>query len=154
MSEPQVVEISGFTVLGLATRTTNEAEMSGAGGRIGPLWQAFMEAGDRRIPGVMDAFSIFAVYTGYETDETGSYDLIVGRNVQPGQDAPEGMRAVAVPSARYMVFEADGNNPEAIKAAWIRVYTYFSKSTEVRRAFTVDFEKYSGPDVNLYIAVG
>ncbi len=69
---PKTTEIPGFAVIGMSTRTTNEDEMSGDGGKIGLLWKSFMHGGSKRIPGVLDPTTILSVYTNYESDHNGA----------------------------------------------------------------------------------
>ncbi len=148
-----LAEVPAFTVIGATVRTTNGDEMSGSSGKIGPLWNQFMHGGDKAIPGVIDQDTTYAVYTNYESDATGAYDLILGRSVHPDQKPPTGMKSIHVPAAHYLVFTAAGNSPDAIKAAWGNVYDYFARHTERLRAFTVDFEQYSNSGIKLNIAV-
>ena len=134
-------------------RTTNAQEMSGDSGKIGPLWNQFMQGGPESIPGVTDPDAIYAVYHDYESDASGAYDLTLGKSVHPEAPAPEGMSRIHIPTARYLVFTADGNSPEEIMAAWRSVYDYFDGQMEQRRAFTFDFEQYSPAGIELYIAI-
>jgi predicted transcriptional regulator YdeE len=152
-SGSQLVEVPAFTVMGLFVRTTNAVEMSGNQGKIGPLWSEFMRGGAEAIPGVIEQGTVYAVYTHYESDETGAYDLILGRSVQPEQQVPENMKIVHIPAARYLVFSATDSSPDAIKAAWMNVYRYFADHTGQRRAFTFDFEQHSSVGTKIFIAV-
>jgi predicted transcriptional regulator YdeE len=101
-SGSQLVEVPAFTVMGLSVRTTNAVEMTGNAGKIGPLWSQFMH-GAEAIPGVIEHGTVYAVYTHYESDETGAYDLILGRSVRPEQQVPVNMKVVHIPAARYLV---------------------------------------------------
>src|ERR1700748_1421290 len=94
----QLFEVPAFTVIGLFVRTTNAVEMSGNAGKIGPLWSQFMHGGAEAIPGVIEQGTVYAVYTHYESDETGAYDLILGRSVQPEQRAPVNTKVVHIPA--------------------------------------------------------
>ena len=149
----QLVEVPAFTVIGLSVRTTNAVEMYGNAGRIGPLWSQFMRVGSEAIPGVIEQGTIYAVYTHYESDETGAYDLILGRSVQPEQQVPVNMKAIHIPAARYLVFPVTDSSPDAIKAAWMSVYKYFADHSHQRRAFTFDFEQHSSTGTAIFIAV-
>jgi predicted transcriptional regulator YdeE len=111
----------------------------------------FMESG--AIPGVTDPTLTFSLYTNYESDHTGAYDVILGKSVNPLEPAREPLRVVAIPAAEYVVFNAESGSPDAIREAWMGVYDYFSGQTSLRRAFTIDFERYSADGVELYIAV-
>lgn len=148
-----VTEVPGFTVLGFAIRTTNAREESSGEGQIGPLWSQFLQGGGDSIPNVLEPHAIYSVYTNYESDESGAYDLILGKIVDPAQQVPEGMRAIQVPTARYRVFPARESSPDAIRFAWQNVYQYFLTDTNDERAFTSDFERHSRYGVALYIAL-
>jgi predicted transcriptional regulator YdeE len=150
---PQSAVVDAFTVIGPTVRTTNAREMSGKDGRIGPLWGQFMNGGAAAISGVIDQDTIYAVYTGYDSDETGAYDLVLGKSVQPGQQAPPAMRSVAIPKARYLVFAVTANSPEAIRSAWLKVYEYFAQHKDQRRAFSFDFEQHSSSGTRIFIAL-
>jgi predicted transcriptional regulator YdeE len=150
-AHPHVTELAAFDVIGLTTRTSNEDEFSG-NGKIGPLWGKFMGGARKSIPGAIDE-TIFSLYTHYETDHHGAYDVILGKSVQPGTQASSGMIANHIPAATYLVFPIESREPEAIVAAWQSVYCYFDEPGAPKRAFTVDFERYSDKGVELFIAI-
>lgn len=150
---PQLAEVPAFTVIGPFVRTTNAVEMSGNEGKIGPLWNQVMHGGAEAIPGVIEHGTIYAVYTHYESDETGAYDLILGKSVQPEQHAPLNMKVIHIPAARYLIFSASDSSPDAIKSAWMNVYRYFAHHPGQRRAFTLDFEQHSSTGAKIFIAV-
>jgi predicted transcriptional regulator YdeE len=146
-------QLAAFAVLGPHVRTNNAAEMSGQNGKIGPLWQRFMGGEGETIPNPTDRQTIFAVYSNYESNETGLYDLTLGKRVEPEQQVPANMRILHIPAARYLVFSVAGANPDAIKSAWGSIYAYFANNHAQRRAFTYDFEQYSGHAVQIFIAI-
>ena len=150
----QVLEIPAFTVIGPTIRTTNAAEMSNGGhGKIGPLWGRFLGGEAAAIPKVIDQGTIYAVYFNYQRDETGAYDLTLGKAVQPDQLSPPNMRTLHVPAARYMTFAVSDSSPDAIKSAWLHVYTYFAQHPDKKRAFTYDFEQHSKAGTAIFIAI-
>lgn len=148
---PHVAELPAFDVIGITTRTSNEDEFSG-NSKIGPLWGAFMGGAGKSIPGALEE-TIFSLYTHYESDHQGAYDVILGRSVQVGTQAPAGMIAKHIPAATYLVFPAESRAPEAIVAAWQGVYCYFDEPGAPKRAFTIDFERYGDKGVELFIAI-
>lgn len=150
-AHPHVTELPAFDVIGLTARTSNEAQFGGED-RIGPLWGAFIGGAGKSIPGALDD-TILSVYTHYESDHNGAYDVILGKAVEPATTAPAGMIAKHVPAATYLVFPAESRAPEAIMAAWQSVYCYFDQAGIPKRAFTVDFERYSEKGVELFIAI-
>ncbi len=150
-AHPHVVDLPAFDVIGLTTRTSNEDEFSGRS-KIGPLWGRFMQGAGNSIPGVIDE-TIFSLYTHYESDHHGAYDVILGKSVKSGTEAPTATIAKHIPAATYLVFPAESRAPEAIVAAWQSVYCYFDEPGAPKRAFTVDFERYSEKGVELFIAI-
>lgn len=150
-AHPHVSELPAFDVIGLTTRTSNEAEFYGSS-KIGPLWGAFMGGAGQLIPDTIDD-TIFSLYTHYESDHQGAYDVILGKSVQPGTPAPAGMTAKHIPAATNLVFPAESRDPEAIVAAWQSVYCYFDEPGTPKRAFTIDFERHSDKGIELFIAI-
>src|ERR1700722_2472027 len=77
---PKVVQQAGFTVVGIAARTSNAKEMT-AEGVIGKQWGRFMAEGLRaKIPNKADQ-AILAVYTDYASDHAGEYTFVLGARV-------------------------------------------------------------------------
>jgi predicted transcriptional regulator YdeE len=95
-----------------------------------------------------------AVYSAYESDATGSYQLLVGRQVRNSPPVPAPLHAVSTAQASYLVFRCFGSLPQAIIDGWRDVWTYFAGEDARPRAYTSDFEIYSdaGP-VEIWVAV-
>src|SRR5258708_4778133 len=75
--KPRTVQQSGFTVVGIAGRTSNAKEMT-AEGIISKQWERLMkEALLNRIPNRVDS-AIVAVYTEYASDKDGEYTYVLG----------------------------------------------------------------------------
>jgi len=149
--EPRRVDLPGFNVIGLSTRTTNKDEMSG-NSKIGPLWASFSR-GANRIPDVADPDVTFSIYTNYASDENGRYDVILGKEVQSLQHVPEGMRGIRIPAAHYLVFTVADSSPQAIGAAWRAVYAYFAEHKQLPRSYGIDFDRHSKDRVAIYVSV-
>ena len=148
----QPVPLPGFKVIGIGTRTTNQQEMSGTG-CIGALWGRFLSGAGSEIPGVIDPAIIYSVYSTYESDETGPYNVAVCKRVAETERATQGFVEIAVPAARYMTFPAMDATPQSIMNAWGEVYVYFQQHGTPKRAFSVDFERHSPAKIELFIAV-
>ncbi len=72
---------------GFLVRTNNAAEASGES-KIGPLWQRFMqEKLVDQIPNRADE-SFTVVYSNYASDETGTYDYLLGAPRRLGRSSP------------------------------------------------------------------
>jgi predicted transcriptional regulator YdeE len=149
---PEIVNHPAIEVMGFATRTSNQREMS-AEGRIGPLWHQYMTSPSDTFPGVTDPSLTYSIYTGYESDETGAYDVILGKPVGAPALAHDTLRTISIPAADYAVFPSASATPDGIRSAWSAVYEHFRTQSKLKRAFTVDFERYSPAGVQLYIAV-
>ena len=161
MPDPVAIDHPPFTVLGVRARTTNAAEAEAATARIPALWGAYLAGGGTdRIVGAAGA-ATYSVYTAYESDHRGAYDVVVGAAVRDGATG-EGatgdgaLARVSVPGGRYLVFTESGAMPGAVIAAWQRVWRHFEAHADVRRVYTADFELHDPrrPDtVAVYVAV-
>jgi len=107
--QPAVVDQKEQVVIGLATRTTNEAEADPERARLGRLWGRVMEQDiASRLPHQAVSDALYAVLTDYETDQRGEYTQIVGMAVTDLAALPHGLVGVAIPAGRYLVFTARG----------------------------------------------
>ena len=139
---PRVVKQSGFTVIGIAVRTSNAKEMSAAG-VIGKQWAHFMQnallAG---IPNKVDK-AIVAVYTDYASDHNGEYTYVLGAKVSSDRDVPTGMVAKRIPAGRYAVFTTEkGAAAEVVPEAWMRINSLAKSAVGGDRVYGADFEIY------------
>lgn len=139
---PKIVEEAGFTVIGIAARTTNANEMSGKG-VIADQWARFMTEGLlSKIPNKVDP-NILAVYTDYESDANGVYTFIIGAKVNSADDVPPGMAAKKIPSGRYAVFASEkGFVGKVVPEAWSRIWALPKSTPGGNRAYQADFEVY------------
>ncbi len=153
--EPEIVSRKEFAILGIAVRTSNKAEADPELAKIPGLWRRFFEnvipakLSDKKHAGL-----IFGVYTNYESDHTGLYDLVACYEAQSLLHVPKDMVGMTVSAGRYMVFHARGQMPEALIKTWGDVWSYFANNGRYQRAYTTDFELYleeKGADI--YIAL-
>ncbi|PHV11261.1 GyrI-like domain-containing protein [Chitinimonas sp. BJB300] len=142
--------VPSFGVTGLRVRTCNDDEMKPELARIPGLWERVLSAGL-----LQTDKPVFAVYSGYESDHTGTYDLTVGTSSL----APHlSLATTEIPTQGYLVFEAQAESAEALHsavfAAWQQVWRFFGQSTEWRRSYSADFERYDETlSATLHIAV-
>jgi predicted transcriptional regulator YdeE len=132
MGESLTVEREAFTVVGIACRTSNSAP-----DEIGRLWQTFFAGGGVQQIGGRVGDDIYALYTDYEGDYTEPYTLIIGCEVASAGDLPPGQVARVVPRQRYRVFDAAGEQPATLIAAWQRVW-----KEPIDRAYATDFDRH------------
>ena len=144
-------------VVGLATRTTNAAESDPALGKIPQLWGRFMN--DKWFDRLEQAGAVgppIAVYSSYESDGSGSYQLLVGREVRtpPSPSLSPPLQIVSLPEARYLVFRRSGPLPRVVIDGWQDVWAYFAGADAPARAYTFDFEIYPDAEsVEIWVAV-
>jgi predicted transcriptional regulator YdeE len=137
----QVIE-QPFYVAGYLVRTNNAGEASGES-KIGPLWQRFMQENlVARIPNRADA-AFTVVYSNYASDETGSYDYLLGARVTTVDHLPAEMTWRKVEPATYAVILTDkGQMPGVLQAAWDRIWHMSPGELGGKRAFVTDYEIY------------
>lgn len=156
-NSPATVRISAFSVAGIAVRTRNSEEMNPAIARLGGLWDRFFSQGwGRKLPSLADDARIFGVYSGYESNEHGAFDVTAGVAVaEPSlaQGVP-GAACVDIQAGDYLVFTGQGEMPQMVVDTWVRIWRYFAQNPQVQRRFGTDFEAYEGPDqVAIHIGV-
>jgi predicted transcriptional regulator YdeE len=135
----KVVEHEGFSFIGRAAKTANEQEMKGEG-VISSQWVNFYEGQLMQAINPKKNSSILAVYTNYESDETGTYTFALGAEVMENAIAPDGMEKIDIPASEYIIFTTrKGHVQEVVVEAWQEIWEW-SQSNE--RAFIADFEVY------------
>ncbi|MEJ8811350.1 GyrI-like domain-containing protein [Variovorax ureilyticus] len=147
--QPQLQRLDAFNVAGLTARTTNRDESNPGAARIGTLWNRFF---DERIyektPHRIADMHLYGVYSAYETDANGAFDITTGVAVA---DGPE---AVRIEGGDYLVFSGQGAMPQMVLAVWEAIWQYFDDHPEIRRRYRSDFEAYAGPEqVAIHIGV-
>jgi predicted transcriptional regulator YdeE len=138
----RVVQLDGFTVIGIATRTNNAREAS-TDGIIGKQWARLMQEDVlTKIPNKLD-HSITAVYTDYENDHSGEYTFVLGAKVSSSANVPEGMIAKKIPEGRYAVFTSEkGPGPKVVPELWMKINSLPKSSPGGDRVYRSDFEIY------------
>ena len=100
---------------------------------------AQVAAGDTRI---------FGVYSAYESDANGAFDVTAGVVVTDGEGS------IPIEAGNYLVFNGQGEMPQMVISTWQRIWQYFEAHPNVARSYRSDFEAYEGPDkVAIHIGV-
>lgn len=130
-----------FDVIGIAARTSNKAEMNGAG-VIGALWQRFFsEKILERIPNKVGN-DIVALYTDCASDKDGEYTIIIGAQVSSTDNVPAGYVECHVPAEMRKVFVAELGDPShVVLAAWQGIWS-LEDAGKLIRSYRVDYEFY------------
>ena len=144
------LQVEKFTVEGLAVRTCNEHEMNPNTAKIG----AHVAYVDSNVEiDYKSGSHAYSVYSNYESDANGFYDVLMGSNKVASSKVP--LASVEVKAGKYLRFDSEGAVPECVISAWQEVWAYFgSQNCLHTRAFTTDFELYESPTkVSIYIAL-
>ena len=130
---------NGFEIYGVKTRTKNEDEIGGEG-KIPALWSKFMGE-------LYDGKSeIYSVYCNYESDFNGHYDNFIGTRL--GQKCDKNLK---IQSGKYALFSF-ANEPQNVAKFWDEIWRYF-ESSELKRTYKTDFEKYLKDKIEIYISI-
>ncbi|PID42000.1 MAG: hypothetical protein CSB48_12065 [Proteobacteria bacterium] len=144
-------KIDGFEVTGIVVRTTNENEMNPSTSKIANLWETFYINAS---PKLSEEAKIYGIYTNYESDCTGAFDVIASSDMLQLEELTDSVK-VKVQSGQYLVFTAKGEMPQVVIELWGKIWNYFnSKNCPHKRACTTDFEYYkSENEIEIYIAL-
>jgi predicted transcriptional regulator YdeE len=145
------VSLPPITIVGISARVSNERPQE-----IGKLWQQFYAQGIAdKIPDKKSE-NIYSAYIDYESDHTKPYTLVIGCEVNDAGSLPADLVCKTIPAAQYAVIPANGKQPEALIAAWQKVW-----KSDLPRTYSGDFDLYvsqgAGPEdlgVSLYVAIG
>jgi len=154
-SVPQTRRAERRRAVGLATRTTNTDEADPSKARIGELWGRFTSQNWAERLGQGGAVGpTLAVYSAYERDVSGSYQILIGRELAGSSPVPPPLHVVDILPGEYLVFGCSGPLPSAVIEGWRAVWDFFERAEAPRRAYTADFEKYLEPErIEIWIAV-
>ena len=147
----RVHEIIGFEVTGFITRTTNADEVDSSTAKIEKLWQQFYS---NAAPMLNLESKIYGIYTNYESDFSGAFDIIAGSDTFSSETLADAVK-VKIAGGRYITFCATGEMPSTVINLWLDVWNYFAHEDCVyKRAYTTDFEYYkSANEVEISIAI-
>jgi predicted transcriptional regulator YdeE len=155
MMHPKHAQVDEIKVIGIGVRTFNNNEANPTTAKIPRLWDRFFaEDIGSKVPNRVNLGALLAVYTNYDSDYMGEYDLVVSAEVSSLDEIPEGTEGLSLPPSEYLIFAAQGKMPDVVVQTWDWIWRYFSQPTEYQRAYTADFELYKGENaVDIYIAV-
>lgn len=150
--QPKTTHISHFVVSGLTVRTKNADEFNQQTAKIPGLWTQFFSTGIAdQIPERLPNTPIFGIYSSYDSDASGFYNVTAGVSVTALNTNWSG---VEVQEGEYLVFDAIGPMPDAVIQTWNFIWTYFEQHPEIKRSFLTDFESYAGPEkVQIHIGI-
>ncbi|WP_072680294.1 GyrI-like domain-containing protein [Arcobacter sp. LA11] len=144
-----VREIDKLMLSGLSVITNNENEKDTETAKIVQLWEDYQ---DKNILGATfnksKNFDMYGVYSDYASDVNGDYKVTVAVEVTKPKNA------IVIKDQRYLVFSKKGELPDIVIDCWKEIWDYFANESEYKRAYTIDFEKYSKEDeIEIYISI-
>lgn len=146
----EVVTLEAIQAAGLSVRTgNNQPDMME---KIGGLWQKYMTEAEKIIPNQNGR--LFGVYTNYDSDVNGMYDMVVCCGVDSYEGLEDKFVRVEIPSGKYAKFTFHGDPCKDTGAFWMEVW-----KTPLNRKYTADFEEYLTSNdphdvpINIYIAL-
>lgn len=149
-----LVHLDAFTVEGLKVRTINSDEFNYKTAKLPQLWEQFQsQRVADSVPNRIGKDSIFGVYSDYDSDATGFYSVTAG--VMVGSESSISvLETIQVQTGDYLVFEGQGDMPQAVVDTWKKVWSYFADNTKYKRNYKTDFERYQGSNrIAIYIGV-
>jgi predicted transcriptional regulator YdeE len=146
--QPQLQRHDAFSIAGLTVRTSNQEENNPQSARIAKLWTRFFDERAYDRPNRINDMRLYSVYSAYESDVHGAFDITTGVAVSHGP------ATVRIEAGDYLVFSGQGEMPQMVLAVWQSIWQYFEQHPEIKRTYRSDFEAYSGPDqVAIHIGV-
>jgi len=141
-------QIDGFDVIGIALRTSNDF----ADKTIPPFWGRFIGEGIlQQIRGRVND-DIHAVYTKFAhpgIDNNGEYTFVIGAQVEPRQDAPDGMVKVTVPTSTRLCFPVSTGRPDLVGERWVEIWNRH----DLAKTFIAEYERYAASG-EIVISIG
>jgi len=130
-------------VAGLALRTDNASEANPATGKIPGLWQRFRsEDWFGRLEQAGAFGPPIGVYSAYESDATGPFQLLAGREVKAASHVAPPLQLVEIQAGTYLMFQSSGPLPDSVIHGWQDVWAFFERPDAPARAYTYDIEIY------------
>lgn len=147
--------MENFKIIGISAETTNQNNQAATD--LGMLWKRFYsEEILNKIPN-KESDNVYAVYTDYESDYTGSYTAIIGQRVSTLGNIPEGLVGREIKNEKLLKYKAKGEMPNAVVETWQEIW---ANDIALYRTYNADFEVYGeksqlgeNSEVEIYIGV-
>lgn len=148
----KLVKHQAFNISGLMVRTRNTDEMTESTAKIGSLWQRFYQEYENNITA---GTNFYGVYTNYESDHNGFYDVIAGTDQTNEHHSASLFNHCTIAPGEYLVFSAQGEMPQTVIALWNEVWQYFERlPCDHQRAYTTDVEYYKNDtEIEIHISI-
>ncbi|GGD03034.1 GyrI-like domain-containing protein [Enterococcus wangshanyuanii] len=99
-----------------------------------------------KVPSLGFEGDIFAVYSNYESDHTGNFDLLVGTVTDGSKES------VTVVAGNYIVVNVKERTPEAVGDSWNQIWA--NEEIQGKRTYITDFEHYkTDGSIQIYLSI-
>lgn len=147
----EIIQLEEKTLVGLTARTNNQTpDMYQV---IGQLWGRLYGEGVYEAIPCKKTGKVIGLYSDYEDDEKGDYNITTGCEVDCADQIPEGTVIKHIPAGSYAKFVVEGELHEAVGSFWQKLW-----GMKLNRAFTCDFEEYQTKEtehavIHIYISL-
>lgn len=148
----EIVHLQEKIVAGIKIRTSNSDPNMTTD--IGGLWQQFFQNGVYQSIGNKKNDKTMGLYTNYENDVTGAYDVVVCCEVEKVSNLTSNLCIQTIPAGKYAKFIVKGDMHIAVADFWMKLW-----KMDLDRKYSCDFEEYqSGNDaenteIHIYISL-
>lgn len=146
----EIVTLQEKMAAGITARTNNHAPDMGR--VIGGLWESFYGKGFYEAIPADRRGRVLGIYSNYESDENGDYDMTVACELTAEADLPETFTVRSIPAGRYAKFVIRGDVQQALVQFWQELW-----GMDLNRSFRADFEEYqemSGEEAEIHVYIG
>lgn len=141
--------IKKLMISGISITTNNKNEMNEKTAKIAGLWDEYESKNVYSAThDKANNSSMYGVYSNYESDLNGDYDVTVGVEVTKSK------KAIVIEDEKYLVFKKEGELPQVVVDTWEEIWDYFENNDEYKRKYSIDFEHYTKEDeIEIYISI-
>jgi predicted transcriptional regulator YdeE len=153
--EKTYLQFAETKLMGIQVRTHHQNELNPLTAKIGPCIQRYWQEGVAdQLTNRINPTCLFAAYTDYESDHTGSYTYFLGEAVASIDQVPEGLSTLVIPEGKYVRFTTQpAPLPHVIIDAWYNIWQMDAENMKGARRFHTDFEVYDNRAKNPMLAV-
>lgn len=147
----EIVNLPEKRVVGVTARTKNsDPDMPVI---IGGLWNHFYQDGIYSKITHKTSDKSLGIYSDYENDFLGEYDITVGYEVSNDSSVLPDTILKIIPSGRYAKFVVKGHMQKAVADFWSKLW-----EMNLDRSYQCDFEEYQNSDmenaeIHIYISL-